>query len=46
MTFPLKSPHNQFNKNRHDWILENKFEYGYFKDGGRALASVENKNLA
>jgi hypothetical protein len=30
---------NAMNKDQHDFILSNKFEYGYDKNGGRRYAS-------
>lgn len=41
LKFDQKAPHGSFNKQRGDWILQNKFEYGYFTDGGRRLASKD-----
>jgi hypothetical protein len=35
---------NGLNKTQHDWILSNKFEYGYDPNGGRKLASFNTKN--
>ena len=45
LTFDQKLPHSMFNKERGDWILENKFEYGYNTLGGRRLGSIEGKTF-
>lgn len=34
---------NHLNKNLHDFVLSNKFDYGYNPMGGRRLASVTEK---
>lgn len=44
LVFEQKQPHASFNKQRGDWILQNKFEYGYNPVGGRKLASIETSN--
>jgi len=44
MVFEQKQPHGEFNKERGDWILQNKFEYGYNPIGGRKLAALDGQH--
>ena len=41
LNFDHKPVYGAFNRQHHDWILQNKFEYGYSPVGGRKLASLE-----